>query len=52
VTVGSCDGGTALKLLEEKLAAIGSADNLPNICPHQAGHRSSGREVNQLSHIR
>src|SRR6266849_9106711 len=49
VTVGGCDGGTTLKLVEEKLPAIGRADNLANIRPHQTGHRSSGREVNQLS---
>src|ERR1700723_442004 len=48
VTVGGCDGGTTPKLVEEKLAAIGSADNLANIRPHQTGHRSRSREVNQL----
>src|SRR5205085_2163527 len=43
VTVGGGDGGTIFKLLEEKLAAVGRADNLADIRPHQTGHCGSGR---------
>jgi hypothetical protein len=45
VTVGGSDRGTTAKLVEKKLATMGGADNLADICPHQAGHGGRGREV-------
>src|SRR5262249_3746014 len=48
VTVGSGYCRTTAELIEKKIAAIGSTDNLADIRPHQASHGGRGREVNQL----
>jgi hypothetical protein len=48
VAVGRSYRSATTKLIEKNLAAIRGADNLANICAHQAGHSGCGREVNQL----
>jgi hypothetical protein len=48
VAVGRSDRSAAAKLIEKQLTAMRGADNLADICPHQAGHGGGGREVNQL----
>jgi hypothetical protein len=56
VTVGSGYRRTTAKLIEKKIAAMGGADNLADIRPHQASHGGRSREVNQpfphpLNHV-
>ena len=48
MAVGSRNRSATMKLIKKQRATVSGADNLADICPHEARHRSRGRKMNEL----